>query len=141
MGRAEKYANVLEEDMKNNKEVILSSTREIKFKDIHDEMEELTKEPTKEIVIRKKENDIEKEKSTDPIPTHEMANRILNLPSGGEKYYFRPQPQLNEYIDENGYFVKPDDWDDIESIELPRNIDNMYFLYKVKKEISTFKKS
>lgn len=62
MGRAEKYANVLEEDMKNNKEVILSSTREIKFKDIHDEMEELAKEPTKEIVIRKKENDIEKEK-------------------------------------------------------------------------------
>ena len=62
MGRVEKYANVLEEDMKNNKEVILSSTREIKFKDIHDEMEELAKEPTKEIVIRKKENDIEKEK-------------------------------------------------------------------------------
>ena len=62
MGRAEKYANVLEEDMQNNKEVILSSTREIKFKDIHDEMEELAKEPTKEIVIRKKENDIEKEK-------------------------------------------------------------------------------
>lgn len=74
----------------------------------------------------------QKEGSTDPIPSIDMANRITNLPSGGEPFFFRPHPSVTPYVDEDGYFVKPDDWDDIESIELPLDKDNMYYLYKVK---------
>ncbi len=57
MGRAEKYAHVLDDD----NEYVLSSTREIKYKDIHDETLELEKEPTKEIIVKK--SSIEEEKN------------------------------------------------------------------------------
>ena len=64
MGRAEKYAHVLDDD----NEYVLSSTREIKYKDIHDETLELEKEPTKEIIVKK--SSIEEEKNKIHTHTH-----------------------------------------------------------------------
>lgn len=70
-----------------------------------------------------------KEKTSELIPTIEMANRIANLPSGGEPWELR-RIHKSPYVDENNKFNKPDDWDDIESLTL--GDQEVYWLYAVK---------
>lgn len=54
-----------------------------------------------------------KENSTELIPTAEMADRIANIKTDSGLRLL-----MNNHVDEYGKWHKPDDWDDIESIDI-----------------------
>lgn len=65
----------------------------------------------------------EKTSTSSLIPFKDMPDKIRSIPNGTDHTATTP------HINQQGKWVKPDDWDDIESIELPTDRDEVYYLY------------
>lgn len=106
MGRAEKYKNILDDDNVNNDNLNLSSTRIIKYKDIHEEIDDIEKEPTREIRVRKQSINIEEEKEKLRLQKQETfmkkGDLFLDLLNKKE------QELKKKEIDDNVTFTKID---------------------------------